>query len=449
MTINGTQLDWLSLVIVILSSCILLTYGWCLFIYRKYAALKAKDIPNLVLMIIASVIHIWSTFIVNEHGEPFKTIHNDNCILWTFVFQFSFGLGLWISCVFYRVAKFGNLFQYEASKKRLVKFIGDILACLGLIPILFITMCVWFADGCYFNDKEDTCNTGLVWKIVVATWLGIVYWVFIVTVIVMIRRINNTFFNESKQLTGIIILALVVMCLNTAIVFSDNLDTVIGRNIFTISVCLLDLISTFLLSGKTIIAAMGQDIEYLAKYKSSLIPSVLPSQFTNMEEVFKNDEFYFDFIRFCRDQKINEEITEDKIICGRKVTQVIISNITACITAIDQYRIESLTPSGPPLALYEAIVKRICSDDNSGFSIPNQIKETILKNEKNPNAKSLEIVKDYLLSQLSLIFGNEYMQVRLPDLLKEDKNKVQILTQMESIGLITTQEEMALLRSVS
>lgn len=456
MVVNGTTFDFISFLFVIISTSVLFVYGGCLLMYRKYSVLKAKDIPNLILMVIASIIHIWSTFIVNEHSEPFKTLHNKNCILWTYVFQFSLGLGLWISCLFYRIAKFGNLFQYEERKKRLIKFLGDILACLGIIPILFITMCVWFSDGCYYDPIKNTCKTTTFWEITTACWLGCIYWILVVCVITIIRRIENNFLNESRQLTSIIILSLIVMCVNCTIVFMGYLDNVWGRNAFTILVCLLDVFAIMSISGKTLLAAIRQDVEFLAKYKSSLIPSLLPEKFKSIEDVLNNEELYFDFIQYCRETAIREQKTldiiengkeeytgEDPLDCNKIV------NIIACLLAIDQYKTEVLCNKSEQTILYEAILKRLNKNDSYGIGVPHNYITEILRNGNKLTGNVFDNVKKYLLETLGRIFGVRYMEERLPLILREDKNRVSVLNEMQENGLMSDQEGTALLRTNS
>lgn len=80
---------------------------------RKYHHVAAKDLVNLIFLLLSGLTNAWASFFYNEHIYNSSTIGRSYCIFIGYFLQHLFGSTLWFYCLWNRLIKFGSVFYFS------------------------------------------------------------------------------------------------------------------------------------------------------------------------------------------------------------------------------------------------------------------------------------------------------------------------------------------------
>jgi hypothetical protein len=438
--------DWFTFIFLIFGTCVIASFTLCIIVYRKYPPLKAKSLSNLACLSMAGIIHMWSVFIVNEHIQPFKMIHSLNCTFWSFMMQFCFGLGIWFPCIYYRMGKYGKIFDEKAFKKHTLLW-KDIAMTIGIVPIWIITILVWFTKGCQYDTTLQTCVTRITWEIAALSWLLANGLIFAMCVKRLVGSVDNSFFNERRSLMAIGFCGCLITLIDSIILFTGKVNTEYGRNIYTISIVCLHLFCVPRIAGFTLFKATNNDTAYSAQYKNSL-GSFFPVVEIDSVLAFKKQEIYYrDFLIYCSCQSHEKapEVVEGSSLYDAPVTTKMIGTICGCLSEIIKFR-----------SLYNIISIKmredICDSITSNYLISNGPKfiplevttETLLKGHT-ISMWIFDSVEDYLLKKIGSIYFATYMRDQFPIVAKDQIRQVELVGELAKENLLDNIERRRIL----
>jgi predicted transcriptional regulator len=355
--------------------------------------------------------------------------------------------------VYYRIHKYGRIFQEKKRSKVNMVLISDVLISLGLFPILIITMLVWFDKGCYYNPILKTCITKLFWQISILGWLFTNSCIFVFSTWKLFKTVDNNFYNEKKALIWIAILGYIVTVIDAVILFTGKLETELGRNIYTISICLLHLFCVPRLSIYTLFKASKNDGDYSSNFKLSLAlfsPIHEIKKYQTYHKLIRHEAFYLDYLTYCSIEAITRCIEGCEMkICNTTATTHLIASICSCLQRINTFR-NSYKYNGITTRekILNDIVHTFILDPTSKelITIPNAVKEKLLLKSQITES-SLDGLFLYLNDQLSVYFYDDYMKNILPKTAEVDLRKMDILEDLQSGGLLDVYEKNRILNT--
>ncbi len=208
---------------------------------NAYLPLKTKNVPNLVIIIVAGIMHVWGTFLANDHIEAFRYIKHIDCTLWSYVLQYALGLNIWFSAILYRCTSYGLLFgsmkpgNCFANRDKI-----RILLMVALsLPICTICLLVFILNGSVYSEEMGTCMSKKIWKGAVLLWIVMGLIVLALFTLFVRNRVTDKFYDESKIMKGIAKWSILIITFNAAISFSEFINFSLGRSFFTLNIIFL------------------------------------------------------------------------------------------------------------------------------------------------------------------------------------------------------------------
>lgn len=292
-------LDWISFVIVILSTSFLVTCAILMLKKRlQYIPLQTRNTNKMLLWVLFSIILMWSTFISNEHfkSEAISDLHQFSCVVWIFWIQYAVGFNGCFLVILHRSLIILYIFHEKLKKqthRRLRKFI---IILSFSIPLILIAISATINNGAEYDSFTDSCYTDIHYKAALITCILVYCIVFIIISTMMHTGITSEFWNEYVHMRDIYLIWLLVIVANSVIVLTGWTNTTYGRFIFTSSVCLLCVFVYVRLIGVTLWKAIKNDQDYIAKFFTGR--NLYDMQSSSLEKMLNIPQIFEEVIEF-------------------------------------------------------------------------------------------------------------------------------------------------------
>ncbi len=299
--------DWIALcyistatVAILISIIIMLIRG------GKYAPLRAKDVPKIIVMGIFGLIHIWFAFMTNEHFEFLTRLQRFQCSVFSFWLQYLLGLNMWFIVLVLRLETYIWIFSERTKNVTKLKFrVVQLITTLALtIPLIGLCIIVSSTNGSIWDEGKRQCTTDILYKFILLGWI-VAEMILLITIFFMMKKIlTSNYYKEYEPLGNIILLGITIIIVNGFIVVFGGLSYSIGRAIATILIGTLHVFTLFRLAGYTLWKATICDNRYATRFITSQKNALVGVY--RMEDIIddpENGEIIDDFLKYCNQQK--------------------------------------------------------------------------------------------------------------------------------------------------
>lgn len=296
--------DWFTLAFVIGSITVLMIGTASAFIRRTYPPLQAKNVPLLIVMGIAGVIHILAILVYNAHFSELLAIEHLSCVTWNYWLPYFFGLCPWFIGVFVRLITYGSIYSghlsdlgYECIRK--YKWLCAILISLPLFVILIL---LTVFRGSSIDLEDGRCHSVIEFKATVTAWILIIGLGLCISTFIMKRDIVRDYHNEFRPLVQIIIIGTIVLCVNGTIVFFELHLDAYWRGIATCNIAFLHVFSFARIAAFDLISAMINDERYAQTFRKGQREQEI--NLLSIDDVKTLlPEVFNDFIQYCSENR--------------------------------------------------------------------------------------------------------------------------------------------------
>jgi hypothetical protein len=293
---STTWYDYITLTACLFVSVYIGVLTFIVITYRKvYVPLKAKNISNLTVINLAAILHIWATFVANDHIESLRAAKRWDCALWSYVLQYAIALNIWFIAILYRAASYTVLFTSKKPKHRKCfanrRYIKGILVVTLTLPMLLLCIYIYSNKGSVsYSSEIGTCVSTLALKVVLLMWVVFGLLVLAVFTSVVHCTVDNKFFRESTEMKHICWTSIAVILLSAAINFSGLINFSMGRSLFTLGVVILHCVTSSKLSHHIAMRAVKRDYHLVNNVILELDP-VNPDELGKRYKVSTNVQY--------------------------------------------------------------------------------------------------------------------------------------------------------------
>lgn len=293
-------LDWVLFVILCASSVFLLGSCMLLFYLRRfYDPLRYKNIPKLTYMAVFGCIHMWSTFINNQHLEILEPTQVLHCAFWGYWMQYAVGLCGWFFVLLKRILLYGKAYRpaYRDMPLRQKRALDWSLCLAVILPIWGICIGLTSTGGSSYDPELETCYSGILWKVLVAVWVMLCCVMFFTCNRLIIQSIGKAYLNEYKPFNSIILMGIFTIIVKAPIHFFGMTGHVSGRLIDSSAVIFLHLFCFFKLIGYVMVKALKNDTVYAHDFRSEIV-SRYP-ELTSVKSLFEYPDVEESILGYC------------------------------------------------------------------------------------------------------------------------------------------------------
>jgi hypothetical protein len=440
-----------------------------LVLSRKYNHIKAKDPINFILIFITGTIHSWSHFLYNE---PLYDSEGDvnACLFIGYVFQHLLGSTFWFYCIWFRLIKFGSIFDslevneddsryrnvYDLEKrrcgfflsfKRRYRFATIVAFTISTLPIIiFIIMTNIGQPSIYVDTELDLCFTVVIWKEIFVS-LNVLYFIILAISLCFIpRRIHNKYFNEAKALRDIVFFSGVIFVIETWLSFRYQGTDYEWSDISDLLIFILHTFTIVRLIGYSIYKTFTKKAEYEEMFLSELTNPNLDTKLYIDMTTPKNTSIRASFFSFIEKNYPGASIDVRSTLSLDKTYPVLVSDISNFIQKtycyIDEYSHTNLSPKN--YTQLELIVKDyiVCGSDNN--SKINKIgldgaEQTTLSSSKPENIgmNSLCAICARYTELLCSVYSEEYISnsKEIMSFFQEERSRRKVIDRLAFVGL--------------
>lgn len=247
----STAVDMLVLFITNLTLLFLLAAIFYV-IWRRHDLLVLMIGPVFVaVMCTGAFIHVLSHFLSNGHLDTrafvwARTVH---CPLWDFWGEYFFGFGVWYTALFLRVFTWyislnnsRKTLGISSTRLNMLLLRGSMVVSFGVL-IAIICLAVEAFGGTRYDESLGYCNTGLVARIAVVTWLVfccVMLW-FALALLWSTRTTRVSTYAEMRDVilaSTFVLLLLTVMNVSgwTSLAYGRMVDTLLLEGLYIFSV---------------------------------------------------------------------------------------------------------------------------------------------------------------------------------------------------------------------
>jgi hypothetical protein len=264
---SSTWYDYITLTACLFVSVYIGVLTFIVISYRKvYVPLKAKNISNLTVINLAAILHIWATFVANDHIESLRAVKKWDCALWSYVLQYAIALNVWFIAILYRAASYTVLFTSKKPKNRKCfvnrRYIKGILVTTLTLPMLLLCIYIYTnRSSVSYSNEIGTCVSTIALKVVLLMWVAFGLLVLAVFTSIVHCTVDNKFFRESTEMKHICWTSIGVILLDAAINFSGLINFSMGRSLFTMGAVILHCVTSSKLSLHIAVRAVKRDYQ--------------------------------------------------------------------------------------------------------------------------------------------------------------------------------------------
>lgn len=296
--------DWIALgYISIVSFAMVFSIIVMLLRGRKYAPLRVKDVPKMIVMAIFGLIHIWFAFMTNEHFPLLNQLQRMECSVFSFWLQYLLGLNMWFVVLILRLETYIWIFSERIrdvtkNQFRATKFMTSIVLT---IPLATLFIVLSSTNGSTWDEESSRCTTALPYKLILLGWI-IFEMILLITFFFTLKGIlTANYYKEYESLGNIILLGITIIIINGFIVFFGGLSYSIGRSVATILIGTLHIFSLLRIAGLNIWRAATCDKKHARAFLENQQHALVGVK--HVEEIKDDDEIINDFLNYCRGQK--------------------------------------------------------------------------------------------------------------------------------------------------
>lgn len=321
--------DWIALIFY-LFTCVVFVFILITFCrYRKDPHYRWALFHNLMGLAIFAIFHLTGVFVANEYITGSNVLNSLMCPLWNFFLQYLLGVGLWITFLLQRLLYYMSLSTHTAAHKDTWLYKSNttnlVMFLIIMPPIMIICLCTIWADGSVsvINSRDEkTCENKMVWKIIVAIWIGFI-WVLSLLVIVYTYgsgKLRNPQFDERLKCAIVLFSSMIVIVVNAIMAFTGSLDKSIPRSINMIILCVFYFASFMMLiqsvwktQPKFVKDSSEEALLYLTRVNET-IDAVPDTQ----DKLRSNEPWMRNFMNYCRSrlQAENDIMTKKHLATG-------------------------------------------------------------------------------------------------------------------------------------
>lgn len=295
--IRDNIVDYISLSITLFSSVFTIIFAITIHFKKDYNPVRAKSIKLSILLMIAGLIHVWSSFLSNDHFKISANLPNIYCPLITYWFQYVFGLNSWICLIILRVISNGSLFSDKSFKDISWKKLKYSIIIFISSIIFILTIIITITKQSFIDETEKTCKSTIISKILISCWILFSCLILILITIPSQKRIKNNYYSDYKAVRDIIIFGIICLSINATITFLNLLSNNYGRLIYDALLNIMHVFTFMRLLGYSIFKSIEQDPKYVQIFQLNLIDNQ-PSRIST-SDLLKNDKILEDFIFYC------------------------------------------------------------------------------------------------------------------------------------------------------
>lgn len=281
----------------------------------KFEHLRAKNIKNAWLLLVAAMFHIWGHILYNER---FYTQESDTtaCLFVGYIMQHMFGTSLWFYALWSRLILYCSIFQCIGGKTDARLSFKNAIYLISIVTFLFIVVpTIVFIFTVYYNgsiavDTEDGyCYTEVIWKQVFVA-INLCYFLTLALCLCLVPSfIRTSFFDESRAMRDVIIFSGLVfgaeIWLNLKSVPLD-LDVNRGFNYLFIAMHMWTLHRIF---GYRLWKAIRNDQYYESSFDTKFVSKDTIGQiYSENSTLLNNEQLIRDFYAFCGKEKEKETL---------------------------------------------------------------------------------------------------------------------------------------------
>jgi hypothetical protein len=399
--------DWLVLAYASTMVLLLVTGTVAVVRHRKYAPLKARNVPLLATMSVAGAVHIAAVVIVDEHFLWLSAVEHTSCVLWNYWLQYFFGLCAWFAGVLLRLLTYGTAFSTRLSnaaveRSRRYRW----MAAFAIVaPLLLAFLWLTASHASYLADDDGRCHSALAFKLVVLVW--VCWWTASLAVLACVLHhwMDHDYANEMAPLWQLMVVGVLAVFFNGYVVFSDLMGDVNARFTATVSVTSLHAFSFLRFAAVPVYKALRSDAAYATRFGTDVRGYRLPLE--DMREAPRNASMNADFLRDC---------AEKHPFCIGEAT-VVPACLVACLTSMDGWcaQHDSLMRSDTQQASddFAALIDTYLTEGRpSNIRAPPELVQRARRAAEDPDriGGAAEALAEWIRGVLSHTFAAQYLQ---------------------------------------
>lgn len=320
---TGT-LDWVVLSILSLVSLIMISFG--IIMVKKsysYIPLMTKKVNKLATWLIFALIMMWGTFIANEHvqNETLNEFRVMSCVVWTFWIQYAVGFNGCFAIILQRSLIYIFIFHKKYKNSKYRETTMNIITFVLLIPFVILSLVATIKHASKYNPEENTCNTEISYKIALIIMVLTYCMILLALSWVVKYGIKRQYWNEYRPMRDIAYIWLLVIIINGIIAIFGLVNTIYGRFVFTLLICLLVLFVYLRLTGYALWKSIRNDQDYVYEFYS--YHNLYDVRDGTLEQLLKYEEIFDQFMESCSERAEMEciDVYTHMINCYRDILQ--------------------------------------------------------------------------------------------------------------------------------
>ncbi len=299
--------DWIAFIYGIFASVCILMLTSVAFVHRKKSeAVRAKNVPLLVLAGAGGLVHIWSAVVANGHLLPLSRAEHECCVLWNYWLPYAVGLSTWFVAVLLRLITYFAALSGRLSDhwtRRIQRYQWALAPLVVVVPIALACGVFASTGASRFDEQRDRCRSTPAFKAIVFAWIAACT-AGLVTFCAYVRStLREDYFNEFKRLRDIVAVGTIVALSNAAIVFSEALDFPAARLIATMNVATLHAFSVTRIGGEAVMRAAFGGRKYADRFverqRDVAVPLRSAAEASEAVDREVGPDFESDFLDYC------------------------------------------------------------------------------------------------------------------------------------------------------
>lgn len=440
---NTTGLDYFILVLCFLATAAFIYLNAVVFVKKtKYLPLNTKQYNTLVLMSIVGCIHIWASFVSNDHLKVFIPIKRVNCALWSFWLPFFCGFSVWLSVLIIRSLKYAYIFHQSMSKidKRDRGWITNASVLAVIAPMFIICLGVTLDGASTYDEELLQCQTNTNWKIAIVIWLSLCIVLLSGLTLYISRGIPHTYFMEYRPLRHILIVGIFILIINSVITFKGWLPYSAGRCMFTFNIIFLHMFSFLRIIGVRLYKAMRKDETYVKKFISSY--RIHDLSITKLEELVQDDTLRSKFLDYCRKQPdLNQFANVNNFYSARAMVdcymdihqwllmqkwrlegnpalkEYVIVNKDGSMPPPFELRSDQINEDDETMEKYDDIIKKyLVQSSVFKINIDPKLETMIYQCKLSKSIKGLAVLQHVIFQSLASVYGKTWMDIYITNM---------------------------------
>ena len=258
--------DWVAFGWIASVTCIQIIFVLLIIVKRHYAPVRLKSTPNLLALMLFGQVHMWATFVANDHFWFWTFARHADCALWSYWLQYFVGLNGWLLVLVARLWNHGYVFarRLRAMSYRMRIALHWVAYAAIALPLAVLCAAVSYYDADAVDGDLGTCHVSFAWRAMLMVWMVIASCVVATVASYVDQDMRRSHKGHFRPLKHVVYAGVFVIASCASIALTGMLPNVWFRLAFTSVVGAFHAFVPVRLVGYRVYKALRGDVDYAA-----------------------------------------------------------------------------------------------------------------------------------------------------------------------------------------